>query len=131
MSEKPFVKAFKPLLYNFSIENAFERLFRNIQNFIRRKRIAQCIIDKEIVQNIRSYYILRLLRNIAFIIGRKQFGAYLGIQNALKNFIYFTSEFIRFVGYKMLNERFGNGNIHAVHSHMVAVIRGPTERRFA
>ena len=129
LSKKSPDENFEPFVNRRRIEFLFKRPFGDFEYFSGRKARTHKMIKEEIMQNVRSDNILGFLFYLAVFRGDK-LGAYGCCKNILKNFFGFPFAVFRDMPHDIPYERFGNGCVNAVHGHMIAVIRCPTEREF-
>ena len=81
------------------------------------------------MQLIRADEILGFLADLA-VRGRQQLGRYRCIQNIAQHGFQHTARAARLVIDQIAHQRFGDGGVHTVHTHMVTVIGRPAERQF-
>ena len=88
---------------------------------------ADNLVKEEIVQLIGADQILGFLGDFAILRGQK-FRAYRSVQNVKKHFLQlFLAAGVCIVADKMSHQSLGNGSVHAVHGHVVAIVGGPSK----
>ena len=80
------------------------------------------------MQLIRADQILGLLANFA-VLGRQQLGRYRGIEHILQHIGQLAERAVGLIGNKVAHQRFRDRAVHAVHTHVVAIIGRPAERQ--
>jgi len=86
------------------------------------------VINKIVVQFIRSNGVFRFLRNRAVRVRRQKFWAYWRVYDVAQSFaVFFFRDGLNNIFYK----RFWDRAIHIVVAHVVAVVCAPAKRKFA
>ena len=93
---------------------------------------AQIVVEKEVVEFVRSYQILRLLAYLAVFIGRYEFGTDGRVDYVEQGF---ARSLVSFghgdIVDEMADERLGHPCVYTIHRHVVAIVGSPAQGKFA
>ena len=84
------------------------------------------------MQLVRPYQVLGDLLDVAVFVGRNEFGTNRRVHDIEQGFAgRFVGEVFRNPFHEMLDQRFRNRGVQAIHTHVVAVVSSPAERELA
>ena len=127
LGEKSSVEGLQPFQNGLPVIGILKSTAGNAVNLVRLKACTKHIVQIKIVKFVRSYQILGFLGDFAILRGQK-FRAYRSVQNVKKHFLQlFLAASVCIVADKMSHQSLGNGSVHAVHGHVVAIVGGPSK----
>ena len=79
------------------------------------------------MQLVGAYEVFGLLFDLSVLVGRYQLGRYRRVDDVEQRL---GSHLTGYIAHEVADEGLGHTGIHAVHRHVVAVIRGPAQSQF-